>query len=253
MMFWTRLASNMARQGLQFGQIACDKSALQIHSNVVYFRCDCKSGKSLSTSSPWIQGKGKSLHGVKMIMNPVMRIFLLISTALLWVATGAAITLISTPTNNVTHLSLPGVSDARCYKKGILDRRLAQRTDCAQAALLFPHSTVRGDFYRGGDPRYELFALPHTETFKTCTITVDLRYVPYYERYWLTVSVAMNQLILACTQKSLTGGQIAVGPNEELFIRFQRTGSVTAGSVVNQRRRMIGLEAPGHATFDARG
>ena len=186
-------------------------------------------------------------------MHPIFRILLFFLPALILVITRVAASPNSTHTNNGTSLLLPGVSDARCFKNGILDRRLAQRTDCVQAALLFPHSTVRGNFYRGGDPRYELFALPHTETFKTCTITVDLRYVPYYESYWLTVSVAMNQLILACTQKSLTGGKIAVGPNEELLIQIQRTGSVAAGYVGDQRKRMIGLQAPGHATFDARG
>ena len=130
---------------------------------------------------------------------------------------------------NVTNYTIPGLGDIQCFNNGLLDRRRAQRHDCVEATYQFPYGIVRGNFYRGGDSQYELFALPRNETYKSCTVIVDLQYVRFYESYWLIVQIAITQIILSCTsgKRMLTGGRSTLGPHGELSLRVQRAGSVS--------------------------
>ena len=116
-------------------------------------------------------------------------------------------TTLTNPTSDLqTSSSLNATSNSgfTCSKRGPQQRILPGFADCAGVLRFLPLDPKIGTFYNSGRGDFQL---PYFETYKTCTVLVELRSTfDKVESSWLAVQLAALELNAACEDVRLAPG-----------------------------------------------
>jgi len=129
----------------------------------------------------------------------------------------------------------------QCFSSTISDPRLASTVDCFEATRRLPlpgHRAV-GVFHHAPRPdRSDPWELPKSETFGSCTVTVDLAFVKAEYSSWAVIRAGSRDLIAFCSTGShphnRSGGVSHVGMDDKIRITVgtaSGTGASSNGSL----------------------
>lgn len=129
----------------------------------------------------------------------------------------------------------------QCFSSVISDPRLASTVDCFEATRRLPLPRYRavGVFRHTPRPdRSDPWALPKSETFGSCTVTVDLAFVKEEYSSWAVIRAGIRDLIAFCSSGThpynRSGGISHVGMDDKIRVTVgtvSGAGALTHGNL----------------------
>jgi hypothetical protein len=112
-------------------------------------------------------------------------------------------------------------NDFQCFEPHLAKDRRAKTMDCIRAAAKLPNLHEVATFHKGSN-QDDPYAVPYSESFGTCRVTIDLRFGRPDESSWLVINMVMRfKVIDACSLRlggERTGGQTTAGSGGRITI-----------------------------------
>lgn len=113
----------------------------------------------------------------------------------------------------------------QCFSSVISDPRLASTVHCFEATrrLPLPGDRAVGVFHHAPRPdRSDPWELPKSETFGSCTVTVDLAFVKFEYGSWAVMRAGIRDLVAFCSSGTYpynrSGGISHVGMDDNIRV-----------------------------------
>lgn len=129
----------------------------------------------------------------------------------------------------------------QCFSSAISDPRLASTVHCFEATrqLPLPADRAVGVFHHAPRPdRSDPWELPKSETFGSCTVTVDLAFVRFEYGSWAVMRAEIRDLIAFCSSgthpHNRSGGISHVGMDDKIRVTVgtaSGTGALSNGNL----------------------
>lgn len=138
---------------------------------------------------------------------------------------------------SISDLNISAPPRFQCFSSEMSDPRLASTVDCFQATkrLPLPGDRAVGVFHHTPQPdSSDPWELPRSETFGSCTVTIDLAFVKAEYSSWAIIRAGTRDLIAFCSSGThpynRSGGVSHVGMDDKIRITV---GTATGAGVLN--------------------